>query len=164
MHKTRKSCEKQASLITDQELIILSACLAGHHCRHDGGNKKLPHLADKVRRGEAIPLCPEQLGGLPTPRRTARIQGGDGFDVVSGRARVVDAAGQDVTEQFLRGAREVLKLARDLGAVRAVLCEGSPSCGVEFVHIGEKKVKGMGVCAALLFGAGIEVAAAENES
>lgn len=150
--------------MAEQKLTIISACLAGYPCRYDGGDKTLPDFPEKVKRGEAIPVCPEQLGGLPTPRREAQIRGGDGSDVLNGKARVIDSAGVDVTEQFLRGARQVLKLARDLGATDAVLCDGSPSCGVEYIHRDDGKVRGSGVCTALLQSAGIEVAASHKEN
>ena len=136
--------------MTGDKPIIISACLAGYSCRYDGRHKEMPYLKERVKRGEVIPLCPEQLGGLPTPRSKAQIEGGDGLDVLSGKARVVDENGMDVTRQFLRGADEVLKLARDLGAVKALLCDGSPSCGPRYIRRGAGVVEGMGVCAALL--------------
>jgi uncharacterized protein YbbK (DUF523 family) len=150
--------------MADEKLIIISACLAGYRCRYDGGHKERPRFMEKVKRGEAVPLCPEQLGGLPTPRSKARITSGDGFDVLSGAARVVDEEGRDVTEQFLRGAGEVLKLARNMDAVKAVLCEGSPSCGVNYISSGGGKIEGMGVSAALLRSEGVVVEAASRES
>ncbi len=150
--------------MVEKKTVIISACLAGYPCRYDGGDKGCSYFIEKVRCGEAIPLCPEQLGGLPTPRQKAEIINGDGFDVVSGKARVMDSEGRDVTGQFLKGAGEVLKLARGLGASEVLLCEGSPSCGVKYIHRDGKKVEGAGVCAALLSSAGFEVAAAKNES
>jgi len=158
------SAHKGSVPVTEQKLFIISACLAGYNCRYDGGNKRFPDLVEKVKSGDAIPLCPEQLGGLPTPRNSAQIIGGDGFDVLSGKARVMNLKGKDVTEQFLRGAGEVLKLARDMGAAGALLCDGSPSCGVEHIRRDGGKAEGMGVCAALLNSAGINVVAATYES
>lgn len=100
-----------------------------------------PPVAGLVQRGRALPVCPEQLGGLPTPRRPARLVGGGGEAVLDGVARVVDDEGTDVTEAFLRGAREAAALARLCGSGGAILKRGSPSC-----HPGE----GAGVTAALL--------------
>ena len=150
--------KEAAALLDEGVLIVVSACLAGYHCRYDGGDKMVTRLAEKVKRGEAVPLCPEQLGGLPTPRSPARIRGGDGLDVLVGRAKVVDAHEREVTRQFLRGAGEMLNVARDLGAAGAVLCEGSPSCGVKYIKGNGELIEGMGVCTAMLRSEGIETA------
>ncbi len=108
-------------------VVLVSACLAGVRCRYDGGACPDPAVVDLVRRGRALPVCPEQLGGLPTPRRPAEIRGGAGADVLEGRARVVTASGADVTDAFLRGAEETLRLARLSGAEGAILKARSPS-------------------------------------
>lgn len=110
--------------------IIVSACLLGVGCRYDGESRTDPRALSLFRAGRAIPVCPEQLGGLPTPREPAEIVGGDGGDVLDGRARVIDKAGRDVTASFVRGAKQVLFLARQAGARRAILKRKSPSCGV----------------------------------
>ena len=147
---------------------IISACLTGCECRYDGKSCLDEKGVEMLRNRKAIPVCPEQLGGLPTPRPPAEIVGGDGFDVLDGRARVVDREGRDVTEAFLKGAREALKIAQAAGARRAILKENSPSCGSSFVYDGTfsgKKVPGVGVTAALFIRNGIEVqseAAPEN--
>ena len=120
---------------------LVSACLAGVNCRHDGGTCSRPAVVELVRTGRAVPVCPEQLGGLPTPRPPARLSG-DGRAVLAGEARVTDAQGEDVTISFLRGAGEVAALARLLGAREAILKRGSPSC--------DPGSGGMGVTAALL--------------
>jgi uncharacterized protein YbbK (DUF523 family)/8-oxo-dGTP pyrophosphatase MutT (NUDIX family) len=140
--------------------IIVSACLAGINCRHDGRNKADPRIVELVRSGVAIPLCPEQLGGLPTPRPEAQIASYDPL-------RVVDEYGVDVTENFLRGAQEVLKVAELVGADQAILKERSPSCGVHFVwrrnEDGDPVLQqGMGVTARLLAQRGLRLSSEED--
>lgn len=140
--------------------VLVSACLAGVACRYDGGSCPLPEVTGLVRAGRAIPVCPEQLGGLPTPRPRAEIRGGDGADVLAGRARVVDEAGRDMTDAFRRGAEEVLRLARLTGARRALLKARSPSCGAGEIYDGSFRGTlrpGDGVTAALLRREGLEV-------
>jgi len=104
-----------------------------------------------------VPVCPEQLGGLPTPRAPAQITRGDGASVVGGEALVVNIAGADVTEQYVQGARQVLALAESLGCDSAWLKEKSPACGVTVIRRGDQTCSGMGVAAALLRSSGIEV-------
>jgi uncharacterized protein YbbK (DUF523 family) len=104
-----------------------------------------------------MPICPEQLGGLPTPRACAQVARGSGADVLEGRARVVDATGADVTEAFVRGAHETLRLCRGLGIGRMILKTHSPSCGAGAIRRGSERVAGDGVTAALLRREGIEV-------
>lgn len=145
-------------------VVLVSACLAGVRCRYDGGACPDPAVVDLVRRGRALPVCPEQLGGLPTPRRPAEIRGGAGADVLEGRARVVTASGADVTDAFLRGAEETLRLARLSGAEGAILKARSPSCGVGAVYDGSftgRLRPGDGVAAALLRRAGITLRSGE---
>lgn len=137
--------------------IIVSACLLGlptrynaAHCRRDA---VVALSADHV----LVPACPEQLGGLPTPRQAAEIKAGDGEDVLDGRSRVEDASGADVTAQFIRGAEAVAALAGLYGARRALLKEGSPSCGVLYIGRAGANVPGAGVTTALLRRRGIRV-------
>lgn len=141
---------------------IVSACLIGCECRYDGKSCLDHDLEQLLREGEVIPVCPEQLGGLPTPRPPAEIVGGDGFDVLDGRARIVDNQGNDVTEEYLAGAKQALRLAQTVGATSAILKENSPSCGSSFVYDGTftgKKVAGVGLTTALFRRHGIEVKA-----
>jgi len=77
-----------------------------------------------------LPVCPEQLGGLPTPREAADISGGDGYDVLAGKARVMTKSGTDLTEAFIRGAQQVLFIALSQNIDRAYLKARSPSCGL----------------------------------
>jgi len=145
-----------------KSLILVSGCLAGLHCRYDGKKSSSAAVQELIRRGEGIVVCPEQLGGLPTPRADSKIVGGDGFDVLSGKAKVISEEGIDVTEQFIGGARETLRLARLVGAKRVIFKERSPSCGVKKIYRGEEIVDGCGVTTALLLREGFEVTAAEE--
>ena len=104
-----------------------------------------------------VPVCPEQLGGLSTPRPASAFVGGDGAAVLAGRARLVNDAGADVTEHFVRGAQATLRIARQTGAQRALLKDRSPSCGRTCVTIDGRRTSGVGVTAALLEEAGITV-------
>lgn len=134
-------------------MLIVSACLAGVNCRYDGGHCTDPRIAELVEKGMALPVCPEQLGGLPTPRPAAEICGGTGGDVLDGRAGVMVKNGGDVTEEFIRGAEEVLRLARTVRAKEAILKAGSPSCGCGWIYDGSFKgvrVHGNGVTAECL--------------
>jgi uncharacterized protein YbbK (DUF523 family) len=122
-------------------------------CRFDGKSKTVNVVKRLVQEGKAIPVCPETLGGLKIPRPPAEILVGDGDDVLKGSARVIDRAGRDVTDQFLKGARETLKLARKLGVKKAVLKARSPSCGFGEIYNGtfqDKTKPGNGVTAVLL--------------
>lgn len=113
--------------------FLVSACLLGLPCRYDGGSCPVPALQRLAALGQAIPICPEVVGGLPTPRPPAEIQGGDGGDVLDGQARVVREDGTDVSGEFVAGARAALHLARRCGVTRAVLKANSPSCGVGLI-------------------------------
>lgn len=143
----------------------MSACLAGINCKYHGGHNLDHEIRRMVAEGKAIPVCPEQLGGLPTPRAPAEMQGGDGRAVLAGRARVVTKDGEDVTEAFVKGARETLALSELSGAGEAILKEGSPSCGSSRVYDGTfsgASLPGEGVTAALLRQAGLRVYSEKN--
>lgn len=122
-------------------------------------------LQEMAAQGQALPCCPEVLGGLGVPHPPAEIVGGDGEDVLEGRARVVNLQGQDVTEEFLRGAQAALRLTRCWGIKRAVLKSHSPSCGTHHIYDGTfcgRLREGQGVTAALLRREGIEVWSEED--
>ncbi len=138
-------------------MIIVSACLAGLNTRHDGGAKSNEYIIPLIRAGKAVPVCPEQLGGLPTPRPKAGIQKGDGMDVLSGKSSVLSEEGEDFSERFIKGAHEVLKVAEMMQIHEAILKDGSPSCGVSYIKRKGVKIKGMGLTAALLHRKGIRV-------
>ncbi len=137
--------------------LIVSGCLLGIGCRYDGGICASSSLIRFASRANLIPVCPEQLGGLSTPRPSANITGGDGNDVFSGCARVINKEGEDVTDAYKRGAEESLRLARLTGAEIALLRERSPSCGLSTPYCENKTGLGRGVTAALLHSSGMKV-------
>jgi len=142
------------------ELVLVSACLAGCECRFDGGANPTRKVSELVAQGRAIQVCPEEGGGLPTPRPPAEIVGGDGHDVLAGRARVMTQDGRDVTEMYVAGAQKALAVARTAGVTKAILKSRSPSCGSGVIYDGtfsRTQIEGDGVTAALLQAHGIEV-------
>jgi uncharacterized protein YbbK (DUF523 family) len=136
---------------------LVSACLLGRACRYNGAHERTSELVDALRAAgiEAVAFCPEEAGGLSTPRPPATLRGGDGDAVVDGGARVVTAEGRDVTEAFLGGARLALGEAQRHGCDTAFLKERSPSCGCGFVHTAEGLSRGCGVTTALLRRSGV---------
>ena len=130
--------------------ILISACLLGICCRYDGASKSYPGIAELAKTHTLIPVCPEQLGGLPTPRPPSERQG----------ERVMSVIGADVTEQYRSGAEETLKLFELLACDAAVLKEKSPSCGSGLIYDGSFSgtlTEGDGVTAELLRSHGIAV-------
>ena len=109
---------------------LVSSCLTGLCTRYDGRSKPDARCLQYLNGFHYIPVCPEQLGGLPTPRTAAELTGGDGTDVLHGRAGVITLDGRDVSRQFIAGAGAVLKIARDQNIALALLKAKSPSCGV----------------------------------
>lgn len=139
---------------------LISACLLGINCTFEGKNHLQQQLIDEFKKGELYPVCPEVLGELSVPRIPAEIQGGDGLDVIEGKAYVVNMQGIDVTDEFMKGAYEVLKIAETLNAKEALLIEKSPSCGCDVIFDGtftNKFKSGDGVTAALLKKKGVKV-------
>ncbi len=137
--------------MTHQKLIpkvLVSACLVGLCTRYDAKIKKNGPCLTAIKNTHWIPVCPEQLGGLATPREAASLIGGTGADVLEHKASVVTRTGMDVTTQFIHGAEQVLQLARQLQIKKAYLKAKSPSCGVHQV---------LGVTSALLQKHGIEL-------
>jgi len=138
--------------------IIISACLLGIHCRYDGTDKIQPQWLEALTGHHLVPVCPEQLGGLSTPRLPSEI-------VSEEPLRVEATNGTDVTGPFVRGAEESLSLAQLSGAVCAVLKEGSPSCGVNRIYDGTfsgAKVPGQGLTARILREAGLALYSEEE--
>jgi uncharacterized protein YbbK (DUF523 family) len=136
-------------------MIIVSGCLADINCRFDGKSKPCEEVIRLVAQGKAIPLCPEQLGGLPTPRLPAESVAG----------KIIQSDGRDVSEQFQRGAEEAIKLARMVGAETAILKARSPSCGSGRIYDGSFSgvlIDGDGVFAALCRQNGITVKTEED--
>ena len=135
-------------------MILVSACLIGINCKYSGGNNYNEKIFDLVKEGKAIPICPEQLGGLNTPRKPVELK------VINGKRYAIDNEGNDLTENFERGALEVLNLAKNLNINKAILQPRSPSCGVNKIYSGNfdnKLVDGNGILAELLKQNGIDV-------
>lgn len=138
-----------------KEKVLVSACLLGVNCKYDGqnneNNKVLKYLQDK----EIIPICPEIMGGLSTPRNPSeRVEN-----------KVLTNKGADVTKNFLKGAEETLKLAKKLNVHKAILKARSPSCGYQKIYNGTFKhqiIEGNGVTAELLKNNGFEILTEEN--
>ncbi|MFN2166053.1 MAG: DUF523 domain-containing protein [Anaerolineae bacterium] len=151
--------------MADWKSCLVSACLLGVPCAYDGRGRLVEGLSSLVILGRAVPICPEVAGGLSIPRPTAEIVGGDGSDVLDGRARVVTIAGDDVTATFLRGAECALGVVRRYGISVAILRQRSPSCGSACIYDGTHSGvlrEGQGVTAALLRRHGIEVLSEED--
>ncbi len=133
-------------------MIIVSACLAGYRVRYDGKTVPNEEIVSLMKRGEAIPVCPEMLGGLPCPR-TPSERTPDG-------GRVIMRDGKDVTEAYRKGAEETLRMARLYGCTHAILKARSPSCGCGTIYDGTFSgtlKEGNGVTAELLLENGITV-------
>ena len=143
-------------------MILVSACLVGVNCRYDGTNIQNADLLEKIKDEGFIPVCPEQLGGLPTPRPRASIENGTGKEVIAGNAKVIDINGKDITGEFLKGTQEALKIAKLMRVKTVILKERSPSCGIEFTNSDFKKVTGSGVFSALLEREGIKIFSEHN--
>lgn len=134
-------------------MIIVSSCLAGLKVRYNATDSLDTHIQLLVEAKKAVTVCPELLGGFSTPREPAEIIGGNGDDVLSGSARVIEWSGRDVTEMYIKGAYQALQTAQKLGAQLIVLKENSPSCGSAMIYNGEfanVKQAGYGVTTALL--------------
>jgi uncharacterized protein YbbK (DUF523 family) len=133
--------------------ILVSACLLGINCKYNGGNNFTPKLMDLKKENNIIPVCPEELGGLLTPREPCEIQEGSGKEVLEGKSRVMNKIGEDVTAGFIKGAEEILALAKQNSCSLAVLKSRSPSCGCGIIYDGTfsgKLKEGNGVTAQLL--------------
>ena len=137
--------------------VMVSACLLGIHCRYDGEHSCSVSLRDFASSAQLIPFCPEQLGGLPTPRPPADIIGGDGHDILSGSAKVINIQDEDVTKAFVRGAEESLVIAGLTGSLIAVMKNGSPSCGLKTSYCEKPSGSGTGITAALFKYHGIKM-------
>ena len=132
--------------------VLVSACLLGLQTRYDGSdNASAAVLAYLQRQGLiAIPVCPEQLAGLPTPRPKVWFSQGDGVSILAGRGKMIDENGRDMGAIFRRGAEMSLRIARLNRCKMAILKQRSPSCGCGAVYRCGETVSGLGVTAALL--------------
>lgn len=122
--------------------VLISACLLGVDCKYNGSNNKLDdEIIHSLKvKYNLIPVCPEIMGGLPTPRNPVEIKDG----------KVFDYDGEEFTEEFEKGSDEVVKLAKLYNPTIAILKENSPSCGSNYIYDGtfnNKKIKGMGITA-----------------
>ncbi|WP_026885355.1 DUF523 domain-containing protein [Clostridium beijerinckii] len=145
-------------------MYIISACLCGVNCKYSGKNNLSDRCLKLFREGKAVLVCPEQLGGLQTPRNPVELNN-TASEVLEGNGKALSNKGEDVTKQFIDGAYETLKIAKELGATKAILKEGSPSCGSNFVYDGTftgNKIKGKGITALLLENEGITVFSDED--
>jgi len=143
---------------------LCSVCLLGIKCRYNSESKPNEKAIELFKKETLIPVCPEQIGGLPTPREPSELTG-DGSKVLEGKAKAVTKSGRDVTENFVRGAEEVLKLANLLNVKEAILKQKSPSCGCGKIYDGtfsNRLIEGDGVTTALLKRNGIKVISEEN--
>lgn len=136
---------------------LVSLCLLGCPCRYDGGSRPDAAVLARLRDEVVIPVCPENLAGLPTPRPRIHISAGTGEDVLDGHARVVSEDGRDVTDGLLRAAEVLAALAEALPIKTAYLKERSPSCGVTQTAGPEGVRDGVGVAAAALRRAGVRI-------
>ncbi|MBU5590640.1 DUF523 domain-containing protein [Clostridium sp. MSJ-4] len=141
-------------------MIIVSACLCGLNCKYNGKNNEAIDIIRKLEKEDIIPVCPEQLGGLPTPRDPSEISNGTGEEVLKGKGKVISINGEDYTGYFIKGAEETLKIAKLFQVKKAILKSNSPSCGYKKIYNGDFKgilKEGNGVTAQLLLDNGIEV-------
>ncbi len=132
--------------------ILVSACLLGLNTRYDGKSKPVTAVSDFLQHHNLlpIPVCPEQLGGLPTPRLSCSFSCGDGEAVLNGSGELQNLHGEIVTDKFITGARQTLEIAIITGCTTAILKQRSPSCGSNMIYQGDNAVAGKGVTAALL--------------
>lgn len=141
-------------------MILVSACLLGINCKYNGDNNKDLKVLEYLKDKEFIIVCPEQLGGMSTPRDPSEIIRLDGDAVINGETSVITNKRLDVTKKFKLGANEALKIAKLYNCTEAILKEGSPSCGSNYIYDGTftgKKRDGIGVTTSLLKQNGIKV-------
>lgn len=140
-------------------MILVSACLAGLNCKYNGKNNYNEKIFNLVKEGKAIPICPEQLGGLTTPRTPSEIK------YINGERRVITKEGIDVTKEYEKGAEEVLELAKKLNITKVILKDRSPACGKGKIYDGTfngNLVEGNGILTDLLIKNNIEVISLEE--
>lgn len=138
-----------------KEKILISACLLGINCKYNGKNNKNMKLIELMKEYDLVPVCPEQLGGLPTPRPGAQRR----------KDKVITIEEIDVTKEYRQGAEEVLKLAKELDIKKAILKSRSPSCGVDAIYDGtftNTLIKRDGVTAELLRKNGIQIVSSDE--
>ena len=140
-------------------MIIISACLCGCNCKYNGENNENEKCVNLLKKGKAILICPEQLGGMTTPRLPSEILKNNGNKLV------INKNGEEVTNFFEKGAKEALNIAKLVNSKVAILKDGSPSCGSNFIYDGNfsgNKIKGEGITASLFRKNGIKVFSEKN--
>lgn len=136
-------------------MYLVSSCLVGINCRYNGGNSEHKAIVGLVNQGKAIPVCPEQLAGLSTPRSSCEIVIYENGDI-----KVISEDGQDFTKQFIEGAKKTLAIAKAIGIKKAILKSKSPSCGCGLIYDGTfsgNLIEGNGLVAELLIKNNVEV-------
>lgn len=132
------------------EKIIVSACLLGVNCKYNGGNNYNEKILEYLKDKQVIPICPEIMGGLPTPRIASEIKDN----------MVINKENKDVTDNFKKGAEETLNLAKRLGVTKALLKSKSPSCGYKKIYDGtfsDNLIDGNGITTELLLKNNFEI-------
>ena len=146
--------------------ILVSTCLVGINSQWNEGSAKVDDVVELVKSGKAVFLCPEQLGGLSTPRDPAEIEAGKtAKDVLEGKGKVITRTGTDVTKQYVSGAQRLLAFCQEIGIETAILKAGSPSCGSRETYDGtfsNTMRPGKGITAELLDQGGVKVYSEEN--
>ncbi|GAB4016037.1 MAG: DUF523 domain-containing protein [Bdellovibrio sp.] len=124
--------------------ILVSACLVGQKCRYDGGHCSRDHILDLSQHFDIISVCPEEMGGLPTPRESSEIQKDN---------RILTKSGKDVSEEYNRGAALAAQIAQENNIEEAYLKSNSPMCGCDIIYDGTfsgTKIGGDGILTRLL--------------
>ena len=143
-------------------MIAISSCLVGKPCRYNATGSLNQALVDSIGNDDYIDICPELLAGLSVPRLPCEIVGGEGKCALAGNAKIVNSAGDDITEKMLRGAQFALDVCKRKNVTKAYLKQNSPTCGCGQIYDGtftNTLIEGDGVFAALLKEHGIDVIA-----
>lgn len=146
-------------------MIVISACLCGANCRYNGESSLDEKALKILKSGKALLICPEELGGMDTPRNPHEIKGGTGADVLNGKAIVIGSNGEESTELFIKGAKEAYRIAKNADVKLAILKSRSPSCGHGKIYDGNftgNKIDGNGVTAELFVKNRIDVITEEE--
>lgn len=141
-------------------MYLVSSCLAGVNCRYNGSNSEDKVVADLVKEGKAVAICPEIIAGLPSPRPSCELS-----EDSEGNIAVISDKGEDFTEEFVKGSEMALEIAEILGIRKAILQSRSPTCGCGLIYDGKfsgKLIEGNGLFAELLIKSGIEVCTEDN--
>lgn len=134
-------------------MILVSACLLGIDCKYNGSNNDNAKVKEYLKNKAFVIACPEQLGGLTTPRDPSEIVKCDKDGIINENYKIISNKYVDVTRNFIKGANETLKIAKIYNCKEAILKDGSPSCGSNFIYDGSftgNKIIGEGVTAKLL--------------